>query len=83
MSEDQSPDEILQRGFAGEVRRHYPTRSDVQDMLKPMSDDLETVSGDLKKHLGYHDGQKVTWTIVVPLICVFVSATAILIAALV
>lgn len=76
MSDDLSPEEIFQRGFIGEIQRHYSSRSEVQDMMKPLSEKLD-------KHLGYHEGMKVTWTLAIPLICVLVSATAILIAALV
>lgn len=76
MSDEQQPTGESQRGFEGEVRRYYATRADVEEMLKPLSKELST-------HLGYHEGTKVSWTLAIPLICVLVSATAILIAALV
>lgn len=63
-------------GFEGEVRRHYTTRSDVQDLLKPMSDDL-------KKHQGYHDGFRFTVALVIPLVCVLITASAIIVAAVI
>ena len=75
-SDDQAPEDVLQRGFEGEIRRHYTTRSDVQEMLEPLSDAVST-------HRGYHEGTKITWTLMVPLICVLVTATAIIISAFV
>ena len=69
---DKTPDELSQRGVPGEVQRHYATRSDVQELLEP-----------LHKHLGYHEGFRFTAALVIPLICVLVSAAAVLIAALV
>lgn len=73
MSDDhQTPETVSQRGFEHEVRTHFATRSEVQEMLKP-----------LDTHLGYHEGMKITWAIVVPLLAAFMSVTAILIAALV
>ncbi|MCY4368305.1 MAG: hypothetical protein OXF41_02555 [bacterium] len=71
-----TPDEFSQHGFEGEVRRHYSTRADVQELLKPLSDKLN-------EHLGYHEGHRFTLALLVPLICVLVTATAILIAAFV
>ena len=63
-------------GFAGEVHRHYATRSDVQDIVDPVKESIN-------KHLGFHEGFRFTLALVVPLVCVAVSATAILIAALI
>ena len=72
---DNPPDEFSLGGFAGEVQRHYSTHSDVQDLLKPLSDQLN-------KHLGYHQGYRLTLALVIPFVCVLVSAAAVLIAAL-
>lgn len=69
---DNPPDEYSLGGFAGEVQRHYTTRSDVLEMLEPLT-----------KHLGYHEGFRFTLALVIPLLCVFVSATAILLSALI
>ena len=76
MSGNELPEQFSQSGFEGEVRRHYSTRSDVQDMMEPLSEKLN-------KHLGYHEGLRFTLAMVVPLICVLVTATAIVITALV
>lgn len=72
----ETPKEVHQRGFEREVRLHYTTKSEVQELLKPLSDTLQT-------HLGHHEGSKVTLAMVIPLLCVLVSAAAILVAALV
>ena len=76
MGDEATPSRDVQPMSEAEVRRHYATRSEVQELLKPLSDELST-------HRGYHEGTKVTLTLLIPLVCVFVSATAILIAALV
>ena len=47
-----------------------------QELIKPVSDDL-------KEHLGYHDGHRFTLALVIPLICVLITGSAILIAAFV
>lgn len=73
---DKTPEEFSQHGFAGEVQRHYSTRSEVQELLKPLSDQLQ-------EHIGYHEGHKFTLALVVPLVCVLITATAMIIAAFV
>lgn len=73
MADDQPPGSSL-GGFEGEVIRNYATRSTVHDMLKPVERKID-------HHLGYHEGQKITWAIVVPLLAAAMSATAILVAA--
>ena len=73
---DKPPDEFSLGGFPGEVQRHYSTRSDVQALLEPLATKLNT-------HLGYHKGFRLTLSLVIPFLCVLVSAAAILIAALI
>ena len=73
---DGIPDEDALGGFKGEVQRHYATTSEVQAMLRPLSEKIDT-------HLGYHKGLRFTFALVVPLICVLITATAIIIAAFV
>ncbi|MDE0370131.1 MAG: hypothetical protein OXI84_08355 [bacterium] len=72
MPSDNPPDDYSSGGFAGEVQRHYTTRSDVLELLKP-----------LHEHLGYHEGHRFTVALLVPFVCVLVTATAIIIAAFV
>lgn len=77
MADEQgTPEQNLQSGFEGEVRRHFPTRAEVQDLLQPLSKELH-------QHLGYHEGFRFTAALVIPLFCVLITATAIIIGALV
>lgn len=69
---NETPNGTSLRGFQGEVERHYATTSEVHEMLKPLSE-----------HLGYHKGLRFTVALVVPFICVLITATAIIIAAFV
>lgn len=75
MAEEKQPGEIP-GGVVEEVRRYYVTRSDVQNMVKPIED---KVNG----HLGFHEGARYQLTLLVPVGCVIVTAVAIIVAAFV
>lgn len=38
---DETPQEAHESGLESEIRRHYITRSDVQEMLAPLSEQIE------------------------------------------
>lgn len=74
--DDDLPDNQALGGFRAEVERHYYTRSEVRELLEP-------VTTKVNEHLGWHDGQRDFWNRWIPVLCVAASVTAILVAALI
>lgn len=70
MADDQPPGSSV-GGFEGEVIRNYATRSTVHDMLKPIEQKID-------KHLGWHEGARYTTSLVIPLVCVLITAGTLL-----
>lgn len=70
--ENTTPSDITVMGLQREIDLHYATRNDVHEMLEPVTEKLND-------HLGWHKGVRYSTSLVIPLVCVLITAGTLLI----